>query len=440
MKTVRIFAIMMIMALIFALSANALLVMDNCDKFTANTSSVWSGTNAAVVSEKDDTGRSGYIKATPADGLALLTKNFTATDITKDTYLFIDIYVSDAASITNGQLELTSSGRADTQESSWEVTSLGLTDGWNSLQLDISGANAVSGGLDPASFNFIRFYSYTSNADSAIGIDNVGFGTDSAASLVIDNCDVLGVKSDFTGNSWVAAGVRTVAADGKDAVAEGDGCIYQSDPSTIIIQCSSTVGYDISSYEKDGYLMFWLYTSDSEGTSHTGQIELTSSGSPDSQEITWYVADLSNLQTGWNKIALPISTADKMSDVDFTKINMFRIYDFTVSADAPVELRVDNLCVGSESEAIEAGFLSKTEAAPETTAAVTETETVAETTADTTAKPAQTDAATETSAETTDSSSSADEGISTGLIIGIIAAAAVIIVVVAVIVLKKKKS
>ena len=107
--------------------------------------------------------------------------------------------------------------------------------------------------------------------------------------------------------------------------------------------------------------MFDLYLSDGYGTSLGGQIELTSSGSCDGEEITWNMAQLSYIDKGWNKVALSFADADAwMNNVDLTQIDTFRIYDFVVAGDY-VEMIVDNICVGTYDEAVELGFLTPAE-------------------------------------------------------------------------------
>lgn len=83
--------------------------------------------------------------------------------------LKFDLYVSDAASViaknTSGQIELTSSGKADSQEIAWRVSTLNQTlqDGWNEVALKFSEA-AITGPLssempiDLAGVNFFRIY------------------------------------------------------------------------------------------------------------------------------------------------------------------------------------------------------------------------------------------------------------------------------------------
>ncbi len=423
-------------AVLLSFGANAMVVIDNCDQFVLNDISLWGGTSPEAVTSNDAPEGTGYVKATPANGLMILGKGFDDTDVSAYPYLWLDVYVSDASSLTYGQIEITSSGRPDSEESSWEVLSLKLQNGWNHLKLKISDAGSEGGSFNNTKFNSFRIYAGTSNENAYLCVDGLGFGTETECKLVIDNCDKLGEESDVTGNTWVADGLLTVAEHGKDEVPEGEGCIYAEDSSTVILQCNAFTPFDISEYVENGYLMFWFYTSDRIGTQYTGQIELTSSGASDAEEITWSMEDLGKIKTGWNKVALPFYWANIMSSTDLTAINFFRIYDFVMSQDDVIEFRVDNICVGTREEAIAAGFLEEEESTPETTERPDEitTEAPKESTSD---SKHETITDSDTAAATTPSSGEQDGN--TGLIVGICIAAVVVIAAAVILILKVKK-
>ena len=88
---------------------------------------------------------------------------------------------------------------------------------------------------------------------------------------------------------------------------------------------------------EDSYLDLWLYVSDVSKFNGGGQIEITSSGGPDTDEYNWLVKDL-NLNNGWNDLHLRIGDANVMGSPDLSAIDYFRFYQF-VSGD--VESRID---------------------------------------------------------------------------------------------------
>ncbi len=73
-------------------------------------------------------------------------------------YLHIRIYTDDAAGISGGQVELSSSGTSDQKETSWNLSDLGLVNGWNELYLPIAAARAEGGDADFSALNYFRLF------------------------------------------------------------------------------------------------------------------------------------------------------------------------------------------------------------------------------------------------------------------------------------------
>ncbi len=466
-RTFKIVMAIALVAMMLVSNVSALVVLENCDEHKYNDANLWGGSYIEAVTADDAPEGTGYITGKPAGGTVQIVKGWDPIDLSEmtDGYFHIDIYVDDAASVTGGQLELCSAG-ADNEENSWEVATLGLVDGWNKLVLKVNEANIVAGGLDYSNFRNFRFYAFTGNADAIFGVDNLGFGTEDEITIVVDNCDALGEDTGFTGNSIGAEGAYTLGEDGlvympdyeadedgnvlvavegavEDYIKEGKGSLYQWDKATLIINFLTDTPYDLSAYADDGYLMFDIYFSDGYGTSLGGQIELTSGHASDVEEISWSMAELSYIETGWNKVALSLETASTwMDDADLSQIDTFRIYDFVVAGE-PVEIRIDNICFGTKAEAIELGYLAAEEEVEETeevTEEVTE-EATEEVTEEVTEEATEevTEEATEEATEGTDAPAVEEEGSNMGLIIGIIAVVAVVVIVVIVVVAKKKK-
>lgn len=93
-----------------------------------------------------------------------------------------------------------------------------------------------------------------------------------------------------------------------------------------------------------GVLQFHLYISDVSviNWDWPGQIEITSSGNPDSQELHWNFMSQLRLRNGWNKIVLKLSEAEVSGgNIDLKAINFFRIYHLDVQG--PVEIKIDNM-------------------------------------------------------------------------------------------------
>ena len=93
-----------------------------------------------------------------------------------------------------------------------------------------------------------------------------------------------------------------------------------------------------------GILQFDLYISDVSvfNWNFPGQIELTSGGAPDSQELHWNFTSERRLANGWNRVVLPLSTGEVSGgNINLSAINFFRIYHLDVSG--PIVLKIDNI-------------------------------------------------------------------------------------------------
>ncbi len=463
-KTLKLFASMMAALMLLTLAASAYTLIDSCDTYQYDTTPRWGGTYVETCTDDIQEGE-GYVIARPAGGVAVLAKGWEDHwDLTEytDGYFSVMFYTSDAASITSGALEMSSG----TQTSYWDLTGMNIQDGWNQLSVKIATGSLINGGLDFADFTGMRVYAYSSNNDMIIGLDNMGVGMEEAKiDLLVDNCDRAVEESTFTGSSWSAWGAymydenggvytiddeEVIAVEGEDLIKEGNGSLYAIDKNTVAIAASFTEPYDFTAYpEDDTYLMFWLYLSDGYGTSLGGQIEITSGGAPDVEEISWSMAELSYVQDGWNPVALPLSTASTWMDgSDLSAINSFRLYDFVVAGEE-VEIRIDQLGFGTYEDAVELGFIvaeeETEEATEEATEEVTEEETVLDTAIETeeVTEEVTEEATEEVTEEETAPTAAAPEAESSPamIVIIVVAAIAVIaIIIVLVVVTKKKKN
>lgn len=93
-----------------------------------------------------------------------------------------------------------------------------------------------------------------------------------------------------------------------------------------------------------GVLQFNMYISDVSlfNWDWPGQIEITSSGNPDSQELHWNFMSQLRLANGWNKVVLKLSEAEVSGgNIDLKAINFLRIYHLDVQG--PVDIKIDNM-------------------------------------------------------------------------------------------------
>lgn len=94
----------------------------------------------------------------------------------------------------------------------------------------------------------------------------------------------------------------------------------------------------VNSYcNQSGYLDLWIYVSNVNAFDGGGQIEISSSGKNDVDELNWSVKTL-NLSNGWNKVHLAIADAGKNGEPDLSAINFFRFYQ---SVSSEIVIKID---------------------------------------------------------------------------------------------------
>ena len=105
-----------------------------------------------------------------------------------DLALRMQFYVSDASAIkTNGQMELTSGKRPDSNELNWKTSQLELKNGWNVVYLDFADGTDSNGTLDLSAINYMRLYMFLAK-DAVMAFD----------SIKIVKRSVVSVKEDFS--------------------------------------------------------------------------------------------------------------------------------------------------------------------------------------------------------------------------------------------------
>ena len=88
---------------------------------------------------------------------------------------------------------------------------------------------------------------------------------------------------------------------------------------------------DVSDYMTDGYLHMWVFVTDYNLATNSGQIELTSSNTCDKNEWRWQVTDYIT-GTGWNEVFVPLAEGtqnDPSLPFDPTAANFIRIWSST---------------------------------------------------------------------------------------------------------------
>lgn len=128
-------------------------------------------------------------------------------------------------------------------------------------------------------------------------------------------------------DGWTGMGLSLNGNDPR----EGAYCVQASGQSTVIFRKSSA-NFDAEVSKEKGCLAFSFYVDDltALGTA-SGQFEITSSGTSDTQEIHWSIQQM-NLVNGWNEVELKLSEAEQYdANVNIHAINFFRFYCTTMT-------------------------------------------------------------------------------------------------------------
>ena len=120
---------------------------------------------------------------------------------------------------------------------------------------------------------------------------------------------------------------------------QGVGCLEFLGANTDEYSKVFAAPYNANGTESGTVLQFWYYVSDVSQLGNENQVEIGSSGRPDSNEYNWSLNDLNN---GWNFIQLNTSNAGKIGNPDLSAINWFRLYRFKSGS---VTTRINNLSI-----------------------------------------------------------------------------------------------
>lgn len=147
--------------------------------------------------------------------------------------------------------------------------------------------------------------------DSAIStVDEIEYVGPNAVKQTLFDCDTKGLNASLNTNSSF---VKQGSGSWKINVSGGNANLS-----------GSFTAKDLSKFSK-GYLHCYIYCEDINNVGG-GQIEISSSGTCDSNELNWSFEQYV-VKTGWNELYLPISSAGTTGGaIDLSKVNYFRIY------------------------------------------------------------------------------------------------------------------
>lgn len=162
--------------------------------------------------------------------------------------------------------------------------------------------------------------------------------------------------------AWYTKGSTLSLAEG---YAAGTQCIANADVGSYrIFQCVFDTPVDVSTMRNPA-LFFRLYAEDPTKIylGAAGQLELTSAGTADSEELTWELNDVFTndashtakakleLKQGWNTVILPFSSVTaKAGEIRLNHIDFFRFYQYNVNMITGGNFRLDQLRIIDWSE------------------------------------------------------------------------------------------
>jgi hypothetical protein len=380
--------------------------LDDCDALTAWNSS--GNLNLNSTDNKQGDNCLQYNGSSTNEFQKVFSTAYNSGISENDAVLQFWYYLSDASKLgSSNQVEIGSSGTHDQNEYNWNLKD--LSTGWNLITLKISEATKV-GSPDLNAINWFRLY-YNKSGSIITRIDEIQILDYNASvpkyKLIVNNGTGDGnyienttveISADqapdgFLFKEWVvdsgnpiitktyASNTTVITAVGDMTITstykplglylddcdslndwnsssslslndtdnkEGTNCIEFNGSSNDEFKKVFTTPYNAKGTEAGTVLQFWYYVSDPSMFESTNQVEISSSGAPDTDEYSW---NISGLDAGWNFIQLNTSNANKIGNPELSAINWFRIYRFKSGS---VTTRVDAIqLLGENSLSIE---------------------------------------------------------------------------------------
>lgn len=189
------------------------------------------------------------------------------------------------------------------------------TDGSRTDDRWIRGINCEGGGNNDVVIDF------------TINPSGSGGGGGGGSDVIVDLCESTSGWTNSSANSLVLSGTRQQGSHSIKSIGQGTDDFRKSFSSTI--DGSGT-----------NQLELWYYVSSISHMNSSDQVELGSAGQADSQEYHWGISR-GSLQTGWNKLELPYSSAGTTGgSPNLSALNWFRLYR---SKNNTITSRIDDI-------------------------------------------------------------------------------------------------
>ncbi len=318
-------------------------VLSNCDSQTG-----WDGRHTVNTTLKTE--GTGSIENTFDREMMYYYNNTAGVDFTGVTHVEFDFYTTDTAFFSHGDcgMNFSSVGTGawwSEQGISVQAASLkGITlkSGWNHIKVPLNYIENPAAGFDVKKVTNIRYYAVGFNTSTTVLIDDFKLVKEVAGESLVTIPDAMRNKPELSKeqDAWMisacdsestvsvssAENVNVVSADNQKFTAFTG---LSAGVVEIKVPAVTTTPIAVSGVNKnDLALRLQLYVDHAASVKTNGQVELTSGGKPDANELHWNVQQL-GLKDGWNVVYLDFSDgADTNGTLDISKINYFRFYMF----------------------------------------------------------------------------------------------------------------
>ncbi len=172
-RYIKQFACILTLALILTLTASAKIQLADLDQMTDYTG----GVSVEVVSSSSEHIEGDGALRSSSSELIIVQVQFMPANI--DAYaldggLHFWLYLEDADALNgNGQIELTSSGTCDIEETTWNIYDVAYEDGWNEVWLPFY--NCSQDAMNYYACNYFRIYNFV-DYDTYMIVDDISVG------------------------------------------------------------------------------------------------------------------------------------------------------------------------------------------------------------------------------------------------------------------------
>ena len=357
----------------FGIPANSTPVsLDNCDEITYQTrKSQPSGTDCTIVTEGQKEG-TGWFKRTVKKGAAEWSRIVLSGKVVDGRltsyhrgHLAFWLYIDDEGVYTAGgvqrnlvdHLKTRFAGNNLTQKCRIELSHAGgsqganrniswsfkdfilpnLVPGWNYIDLPFREAtintNEAGWTLNPEGLNYFRILM----DGSAVNWDEPVFGLDDI--VIYEDYDETSADKVRLHDFSNAAGFGGVEAIFYHPAEASVASLWKAGMNVIQLPLGDKT-FDTGATRDNGHLHFKLYISDiSQLATLDGQVEISSSGTYDKQELHWGTNSfVKYCQNGWNDVTLDLNRTGQHDVCDLSAINWFRIYN-TAAGDVWIQVK-----------------------------------------------------------------------------------------------------